>query len=95
MQPKTNLFDINVVRGGIPRDSARGGVLKETGPTLTESRGGVLAPWPSYGDDKPVEPQTPHCTAITKKGNPCKAAPIQGTFLCVGHKRSESIDDQE
>ncbi len=35
------------------------------------------------------EPQTPHCTAITKKGEPCKAAPMSGQHLCVGHDRAD------
>jgi hypothetical protein len=27
------------------------------------------------------------CAATTKKGNPCQAAPIKGTDLCVGHTK--------
>ena len=83
------LFDINVLRGGVPAEVAAGGVLKPGGVELNTMRGGIPAPWPSYGDDPVSEPQTPHCTEITKKGNPCKAAPIKGTYLCIGHTRSD------
>lgn len=44
-------------------------------------------PMPGEGHARKVEPQTPHCTAITKAGEPCKAAPIKGEWMCVGHSR--------
>lgn len=44
-------------------------------------------PIPGQAKSKLPEPQTPHCTAITKAGNACKAAPIRGELFCVGHAR--------
>ena len=89
MRSKTEVFDINVLRGGVPADVARGGIPKETGPTLNESRGGIPAPWPSFGDDP--QPTRSICSALTKKGNLCQASPVTGTSLCVGHtKQGES-----
>ncbi len=47
---------------------------------------------PMPGSGYKREPQTPHCTAITKKGEPCKAAPLSGQHLCVGHDRAAKSD---
>lgn len=90
MTSKETLTDVNVIRGMVPANSIRGGARKDQGQNANEARGLVAVPWPSYGDAP--QPQTPHCTAITKKGTPCKAAPIGGTHLCIGHTRSGSVD---
>jgi hypothetical protein len=75
-----------------------GGVLAQKGMLAEEAHGavpgqkgisafrGTASPFPSYADDP--EPQTPHCTAITKKGEPCKAAPMKGAYICIGHARA-------
>jgi hypothetical protein len=47
---------------------------------------GVPMPGASYDRDPKAAPT---CLSITKAGNLCKAAPIQGTNICVGHQRAE------
>lgn len=32
----------------------------------------------------------PHCTGTTKKGQPCKAAPLKGTTNCLAHSDQET-----
>jgi hypothetical protein len=70
--------------GSVTAEELKGAVATKQGLPVSAIRG-VPAPYPSFGD---MEPQTPHCTAITKKGAPCKAAPIRGEYLCIGHSRS-------
>lgn len=83
MTLKQDVFDINVVRGMVPAGSIRGAVPKSRGADINEIRGMVAVPWPSYADD----PQPTICRATTKKGEPCKAAPLSDDSLCVGHAR--------
>jgi hypothetical protein len=45
---------------------------------------GVAMPASDYKRDA----QVPACAALTKKGEPCKAAPMSGQHLCVGHNRA-------
>ena len=47
---------------------------------------GIAYPMPGSGDDIPILAK-PVCAGITKKGAACKASPIRGEELCVGHSR--------
>ena len=49
-------------------------------------------PIPGQGQVKPRVVEKPACSATTKKGAPCKAAPITDTDLCVGHTRGSGRD---
>lgn len=40
---------------------------------------------------EPLAPSKPACQATTKKGLPCKAAPIAGEPFCVGHMRANDV----
>lgn len=42
---------------------------------------------PMPGSDYKRDPQVPRCSANNKKGDPCGAAPVTGTDLCIGHTR--------
>lgn len=82
---KETLVDINVLRGMVPAESVRGAVPKDRGVDANELRGMVAVAWPSAADD-PTPPSS--CSAITKKGAPCKAKPVKGERLCIGHSRA-------
>lgn len=52
---------------------------------------GVTVGTPS-GMPPMLPPKAPKsCSMLTKKGDPCKARPVKGTGLCVGHSRV--VDD--
>jgi hypothetical protein len=36
-------------------------------------------------------PEPTGCLATTNKGTPCKAGPVKGTSLCVGHTRQAAM----
>lgn len=74
-------YGVNRFQTGVPQTGYKG-IPREQG------RGQFGVPIPGQGKVALPEPQTPHCTAITKKGDPCKARPITGEYLCIGHKRA-------
>lgn len=84
--PDDDHRNMNAIRGMVPKENARGEILITKGKDVNTIRGLVPDPWPR--PPRP-EPQTPHCTSITKKGEACKAAPIRGTHTCVGHSRGQ------
>lgn len=67
---------------GIPVQGFKG-VPKDRG--LGSHPTGV--PIPGTGKVSPRLKEAGACSATTKKGEPCKAAPITDTDLCIGHTR--------
>ena len=73
----------NAVRG-VPAESVAGGV---PGPVPQNATKGVAFPMPGMGDSPPRKPAPRKCAATTKKGEACKAHPVSGEELCIGHSR--------
>ncbi len=79
---------------GVPADE---GKLKEPGvlagsvkgepyqPPGTPAAQGIAFPAPGPADDQ--SQAAPMCISLTKKGAPCKAHPVKGMPLCIGHAR--------
>lgn len=65
---------------GVPQTGYKGELREGQGMRL-----GV--PIPGQGKITPRVKPT-NCSATTKKGEPCKAAPVKGEGLCVGHMRA-------
>lgn len=66
---------------GVPLQGFKG-VPANTG------RGQFGVPIPGQGKQRPTDTPAPVCGGVTKKGEPCKAHPVKGEDLCVGHKRA-------
>mgnify|MGYP001263788515 FL=1 len=41
----------------------------------------------NFVPEDPVSPVTAFCSATTRAGNPCKARPVGGSDICIGHTR--------
>ncbi len=66
----------------VQQEAVRGEPSKPRGVTV-----GVPSGMPPM-----LPPKAPKsCSMLTKKGDPCKARPVKGTGLCVGHSRV--VDD--
>jgi len=63
--------------GGIPQ-------ISEEDIAAQERFTGIPMPGPGMSQ----RPSLPVCESLTKKGNPCKAHPIHGSRLCVGHLKA-------
>jgi hypothetical protein len=70
-------------RGVIPETIGRG----VPGPKRVSATLGMAFPMPGAADGPQSVPTPPQCGAVTKKGVACKAHPIIGEPLCVGHSR--------
>lgn len=53
-----------------------------------QGRGQFGVPIPGQGPQNKPAPVKPYCHSTTKEGNPCKAAPVTGEELCVGHMKA-------
>ncbi len=66
---------------GVPAESVAGGVPK---PQPAPASRGMAFPMPGAADGPRSKPK---CDATTKKGEACKAHPVSGEKLCIGHSR--------
>ena len=41
----------------------------------------------NFVEESPVSPVRAICSATTRAGNACKARPVHGSELCIGHTR--------
>ena len=41
----------------------------------------------NFVEESPVSPATAFCSATTRAGAPCKARPVHGSDICIGHTR--------
>ncbi len=69
---------------GVLAESVAGGVPK---PRPAPAARGMAFPMPGAADDVPSKPVARKCDATTKKGEDCKAHPVSGEKLCIGHSR--------
>ncbi len=69
---------------GVLAESVAGGVPK---PRPAPAARGMAFPMPGAADDDPSKPEPRQCAATTKKGEDCKAHPVSGEELCIGHSR--------
>lgn len=76
-------FGQSATKGVVP-ESIGGGV---PGPDPVGATAGMAYPMPGAADGPQSIPAAPQCGAITKKGVACKAHPIIGEPLCIGHSR--------
>jgi len=44
----------------------------------------------NFVEEAPVSPATAFCSATTRAGNPCKARPVGGSDICIGHTRQSA-----
>lgn len=87
--PKTNTFE----KGITMREHLGSNPMHDTGVPLQgfkgtpvdQGRGEFGVPIPGTGKVRKQEPAPPACSALTKKGEPCKAYPVEDIGLCVGH----------
>jgi len=86
----------NTFKQGISRRDHLGtNPMEDTGVPLQgfkgvptyQGRGQFGVPIPGTGKQRKAESPKPKCSYITKKGEPCQAAPIRGKDVCIGHKR--------
>jgi hypothetical protein len=52
-----------------------------------QASGAVLVAGIGEWAEEPIKEGTFGCSATTKKGDPCKARPVTGSDLCVGHTK--------
>lgn len=57
-----------------------------------QGRGQFGIPIPGAGNVSQREAVKPRCMMKTKKGDPCKANPMRGDVVCVGHSRVVDTD---
>jgi hypothetical protein len=43
-----------------------------------------------WGPEEPPSPVVPFCSSTTHAGNACKARPVHGTDLCIGHTNQKA-----
>lgn len=60
------------------------------GEPKDQGRGQFGVPIPGQGNVAKRAPAPPTCVYTTKAGEPCKAAPMKNTSVCVGHARAEA-----
>lgn len=91
--PKRNGYKNTFKQGITPAENYGTNPLHNTGVPQTGHKGELKegqgikmgVPMPGSGNvGSRVKPK-PACSATTKKGSACKAAPIRGTDKCVGH----------
>jgi hypothetical protein len=44
----------------------------------------------TFVPEAPVSTATAFCSATTRAGNPCKARPVGGSDICIGHTRQSA-----
>ena len=69
-------------RDGVVLESLNGAIPR----TPTSLEGGVAWHMPP-AKKKVLAPVVEICSAITKAGTPCRAKPIKGEGICIGHSR--------
>lgn len=52
-----------------------------------QASGSILVAGIGEWAEEPIKEGTFGCSATTKSGNPCKARPLTGSDLCVGHTK--------